>query len=331
VTKLDATGSALLFSTYLGGSGDFLESGADIAVDAAGSAYVTGTTNSSDFPATPGAFDGLPRSSRNAFVAKLHPTGSALLYSTRFGGAASGFDIGFGIVVAAGGGAWVTGRTSSADFPTTPAAFDNAIGSGDTDAFATRLNATGTALIYSTYLGSSAPDAGGGIAVDSTGNVYVAGNTASADFPVTPGAFDPTYSGGGPPSAGDAFVVKLTFPADTTSPMTTLSRKPSLLWPPNKKLVPVDISGRMTDDLSGIDARTAAFHVVDEYGLVQPAGPIVVEPDGSYSARVVLEASRRSRDRDGRRYEVFVSVADKAGNIGSTSEVIRVGHDRSRR
>jgi hypothetical protein len=330
VTKLDATGSVLLFSTYLGGGGDFLESGTDIAVDAAGSAYVTGTTNSADFPTTPGAFDGLPRSSIDAFVAKLHPTGSALLYSTRLGGAGA-FDIGFGIVVAPGGGAWVTGRTGSADFPTTPGAFDNAIGSGDTDAFATRLNATGTALIYSTYLGSSAPDAGGGIAVDSTGNVYVAGNTASADFPITAGAFDTTYNGGGPPSAGDTFVVKITFPADTTSPVTTLSRKPSLLWPPNKKLVPVDISGRMTDDLSGIDAPTAAFHVVDEYGLVQPAGPIVVEPDGSYSVRVLLEASRRSRDRDGRRYEVFVSVADKAGNIGSASEVIRVGHDQSRR
>jgi Beta-propeller repeat len=332
VTKLDATGSVLLFSTYLGGSGDFLESGTEIAVDAAGSAYVTGTTNSADFPTTPGAFDRLPRSSMNAFVAKLHPTGSALLYSTRLGGTGSGFDIGFGIVVEPGGGAWVTGRTSGADFPTTPDAFDTVIGSGlDTDAFATRLNATGTALIYSTYLGSSAPDGGGGIAVDSTGHVYVAGNTASADFPITPGAFETTYNGGGPPSAGDAFVVKITFPADTTSPATTLSRKPSMLWPPNGKLVPVDISGRMTDDLSGIDAPTAAFHVIDEYGLVQPAGPIVVEPDGSYSARVLLEASRRGRDRDGRRYEVFVSVADKAGNIGSASEVIRVGHDQSGR
>jgi hypothetical protein len=332
VTKLDATGSVLLYSTYLGGGGDFLESGTDIAVDAAGSAYVTGTTNSADFPTTPGAFDRLSRSSMTAFVAKLHPTGSALLYSTRLGGASHGFDIGFGIVVEPGGSAWVTGRTSSADFPTTPGAVDTAIGfDGDTDAFATRLNATGSALTYSTYLGNSAPDGGDGIAIDASGNVYVAGHTASADFPITPGAFDTTYNGGGPPSAGDAFVVKITVAADTTSPVTSLSRKPSLLWPPDGKLVPVDISGKMTDEQSGIDAPTAAFHVVDEYGLIQPAGPIAMEPDGSYSIRVLLEASRRGRDRDGRRYEVFVSIADKAGNIGSASDVIRVPHDRSGR
>ena len=200
VTKLEASGAALVYSTYLGGaSNDF---GNGIAVDSAGNAYVTGYTFSSDFPTTPGAFQttfggGL---SADTFVTKVEATGAALAYSTYLGG--SDADGGYGIAVDSAGDAYVSGTTSSPDFPTTPGAFDTTLALAD--AFVTKLEATGTALIYSTYLGGSNVDGGTAIGVDSAGNAYVTGNTYSIDFPTTAGAFQPTPSG-----AVEAFVTKL--------------------------------------------------------------------------------------------------------------------------
>ena len=204
VTKLDAAGSALVYSTFLGGS--LVDQGLGIAIDAAGNAYVTGATLSADFPTTPGAFSttftGASYGVGDAFVTKLNAAGSALVYSTFLGG--SGSDYGQGIAVDDSGNAYVTGATLSADFPTTPGAFDTTY-HGTGDAFVTKLNAAGTALVYSTFLGGSGADGGSGIAVDAAGNAYVAGATFSADFPTTPAAFDTTYNGG----VGDAFVTKL--------------------------------------------------------------------------------------------------------------------------
>jgi len=191
----------LLYSTYLGGPGS--EGGQGIAVDGAGNAYLTGSTNSTNFPTTPGAFDTTANGNGDAFVTKLNPTGSApLVYSTYLGG--SGLDQGFGIAVDAAGNAYVTGQTSSTNFPTTPGAFDTTH-NGFADAFVTKLNPTGSApLVYSTYLGSGAgDDRGFGIAVDGGGNAYVTG-VAFPGFPTTPGAFDTTFNGG-----VDAFVTKL--------------------------------------------------------------------------------------------------------------------------
>ena len=328
MTKLDASGSALLYSTYLGGRGSFDVPG-DIAIDAEGNAYVTGRTNSPDFPTTPLAWDTGSRNTVDAFVTKLNAIGSALVYSTRLGGVGTGinFTSGSAIVVDDAGNAYVTGSTSSSAFPTTPGAFDTAISPGaDFDGFLTKLDAAGTSLIYSTYLGGAGSDAGTGVAIDAAGNVYVAGSTASPDFPITPGAFDPVLDDG-VVSRGDAFVMKISF-ADTTPPVTTLEQSPSVLWPPNGKLVPVDISGTMTDNGSGIDPSTAAFHVVDQYGAIQPAGSIAVMPSGSYALRVLLEASRHGQDRDGRRYEIWVTVADRAGNQSSVSAIVTVPHDQ---
>jgi len=201
VTKLDPTGSTLLYSTYLGGSGDDASSG--IAVDTLGNVYVTGYTSSTDFPATPGAFQktyggGLA----DAFVAKVNPTGNApLLYSTYLGG--SDIDIGYAIAVDAAGNAYVSGHTASSNFPTTSGAFQTTLG-GSVNAFVTKLNPTGSAPLYSTYLGGSGMDAAQGIAVDSLGNAYVSGYTDSGDFPTTLGAFQTTFGGG-----TDAFVTKL--------------------------------------------------------------------------------------------------------------------------
>ena len=201
VTKLNRAGTALVYSTYLGGSGD--DEVQAIAVDGAGAAYVTGDTESSDFPTTPGALDASLNVS-DAFVTKLSPTGSALVYSTFLGG--SSFDQPFAIAVDSAGAAYLTGRTGSTDFPTTPGAFDTSYPGGQESAFVSKLNATGSALVYSTFLGGSAnSNSSSGIAVDSTGAAYVAGVTNSTDFPTTPGAFKPSYNGGNT----DAFVTKL--------------------------------------------------------------------------------------------------------------------------
>src|SRR5207302_1051020 len=164
VTKSNPTGSGLFYSTYLGGSSN--DRGLGIAVDSGGHAYVTGRTNSMNFPTTPGALQTTSGGGFDAFVTKLNATGSALLYSTYLGG--SGNDQGRGIVVDPGGHAHVTGLTFSANFPTTTGAFQTTSGGGG-DAFVTKLNSTGTGLVYSTYLGGSGDDQGLGIAVSSDG------------------------------------------------------------------------------------------------------------------------------------------------------------------
>ncbi|MEP7288199.1 MAG: SBBP repeat-containing protein [Chloroflexota bacterium] len=203
VVKLNAAGSGLVYSTYLGGSGSD-DNGIEIAVDSSGSAYVTGSTNSADFPTTTGAFQTtFSGGFDDAFVVKLNAAGSGLVYGTYLGG--SGDDNGAGIAVDGSSSVYVTGTTFSADFPTTIGAFQTTFGmSGVTDAFVVKLNAAGSGLAYGTYLGGIIDDNGNGIAVDSSGSAYVAGYTDSANFPTTTGAFQTIYSGG-----DDAFVVKL--------------------------------------------------------------------------------------------------------------------------
>lgn len=201
VTKLDPTGSALVYSTFLGGTGRFGDVGAGIAVDAAGNAYATGTTTSADYPTTPGAFDTTLNGRFDAFVTKLNAAGSSLLYSTFLGGTADEFSN--GIAVDADGNAHIVGATFSADFPTTPGAYDTTFDS-PIDAFVTKLNAAGSALSYSTFLGGGGIDGGNSIALAGIRDVFVAGITDSADYPTTPGAFDTSLNGG-----IDIFVTKL--------------------------------------------------------------------------------------------------------------------------
>ena len=201
LSKLNATGSALLYSTYLGGSG--YDGGSGVAVDGSGNAYVTGSTNSSDFPTTPGAFQrqyhggsGLCTGGvcSNAFVSKLNAMGSGLVYSTYLGGSVR--DGASGIAVDTSGNAYLTGNTVSFDFPTTPGAFQTTSGGGFYgDAFVSKLNAGGSALVYSTFLGGSSDDWGSGIAVGASGSAHVTGATDSSDFPTTPGAFQTSLAG----------------------------------------------------------------------------------------------------------------------------------------
>ena len=223
VTKLNAAGSALVYSTYLGGSGNEWQSA--IAVDSAGNAYVTGQTQSHDFPTANALQATFGGGDSDAFVTKVNAAGSELVYSTYLGG--SDFDGGVGIAVDPAGNAYVTGLTGSADFPTADALQANFLGAPDdcftrsdtsvqcgtlSDAFVTKLNATGSALVYSTYLGGGGYDSGRGIAVDNAGNAYVVGETSSKDFPtVNPiqGARAGGLQGDGVSQDVDAFVTKI--------------------------------------------------------------------------------------------------------------------------
>jgi hypothetical protein len=187
----------LAYSTYLGG-GSF-DRGNAVAVDSAGNAFVAGSTRSTNFPVTPGAFQTANAGFGDAFVAKLNPAGTAVIYSTYFGG--GGIDTANAIAIDATGNAYVTGNTDSSNLPTTPGAFRTTIvGTDESDAFSMKLNSTGTALMYSTYLG---PVGGIGIAVDSSGNAYITGQ-ANGDYPTTAGAFQTVFGGN-----SDAFITKL--------------------------------------------------------------------------------------------------------------------------
>ncbi|MFB3895544.1 MAG: SBBP repeat-containing protein [bacterium] len=207
VSKLNADGTSLVYSTYLGGSDG--DSGVDIAVDTSGNAYLTGFTKSTDFPTTTGAFDTACNQNNSdasdSFVSKLNSTGTALLYSIFLGGRND--DYGYSIAIDKSGNAYVTGYTLSySDFPITADAYDTTSINIDSygDAFITGLNASGTALLYSTYMGGGYEDWGTAITVDNSGNVYVTGNTNSSDFPTTPGALDMVLNGN-----LDGFITKM--------------------------------------------------------------------------------------------------------------------------
>ncbi|MBV8856963.1 MAG: SBBP repeat-containing protein [Acidobacteria bacterium] len=187
--KLDAAGGALLYSTYIGGSG--ADKGQGAALDPAGNFYVTGRTLSPDFPVTPGAFQTTIGNAitsggyDDAFVTKLDATGSSYVYSTYLGG--NHRDIGYAVAADPAGNAYVAGSTESSNFPLVNPA-QSSYGGGSSllgDAFVTKLNASGTALAYSTYLGGAGFDYARGIAAGADGSAVVVGATASYDFPVT--------------------------------------------------------------------------------------------------------------------------------------------------
>lgn len=215
LSVFNTTGSDLIYSTYFGGSD--LDAADAITLDGAGKAYLAGTTFSNDLPirsaAQPTCGGGSFLPCVDAFVAKFDiglPGVSGLVYSTYLGG--NGDDRAGGIAVDSNGNAYTTGQTLSTNFPTSVGAFDTTCGddglcddinsvSPGPDAFVTKLNPSGNARIYSTYLGANGYDIGNSIALDSAANAYVTGLTQSTDFPVTAGAFGPRLRG-----IEDAFV-----------------------------------------------------------------------------------------------------------------------------
>lgn len=201
VARLSPTGTTFFFSTYLGGN--TYDWGSAIALDTSGSAYVTGTTAAlagvESFPVTSGAAQVSPGGGGDAFVAQFGYTGSRY-YASYIGG--SGSETGTGIVVNASGGAFVTGYTNSTNFPTTATAYQRFAPAG-TNAFVAQLSPAGNYFGYATYLGGSNADIGAAIAMDSSNNAYVTGNTLSSNFPTS------VYAPGG---SYDAFVVRLNGP-----------------------------------------------------------------------------------------------------------------------
>jgi subtilase family serine protease len=281
VAKLSPDGVRLLYSTYLGGTNGDAVNG--IALDAQGNAYVTGVTESTDFPTTPGVLQptagdplcGPPSGFCSfAFVTKIDPARSAPVYSTYLFG--DGRTDGNGIAVDAAGNAYVVGETDSVVFPILDA-FQPAIRYGS-DAFVVKLNPSGTRLVYSSYFGGGTPvldlsvhggDGAHGIALDAAGNAYVTGDTRSVNFPTTPGAFQPNHGGGECAvfiPCRDGFVVKISAGGPGVVPPISLSVTPTELAPggtltatwagiprptPNDRLVLYPL-GRQTDSSNAV-------------------------------------------------------------------------------
>ncbi|HET9177352.1 MAG TPA: SBBP repeat-containing protein [Terriglobia bacterium] len=274
-TNLCGAGAgSILYSTYLGGSA--LDQGNGVAVDATGKVYVTGLTKSTAFPTTSGVYQTTCKLNSqsgcdgDAFVSKIDPsqTGAAsLLYSTYVGGSAG--DSGNSIAVDLNNDAFIAGTTNSTDFPVSTAVFQSAYGGGNSDAFVTELNPAGAALVYSTYLGGSNTESGNGIAVDTLGAAYVAGQTCSTDFPLSnPAQITP---GGN----CDAFISKVIVSAGLALSPAGLTFAPQLV---NTTSAPKTITLDNGDNpltitsitISGDDAGD--FAQTNDCGTAQPAG-----------------------------------------------------------
>ncbi len=233
VLKLNASGTALSYSTLFGGTTD--QSGNAIALDPTGTGdvFVAGGTSSTDFPTTAGVLQASPQGGLDGFVAKFSSSGS-MLYSTYLGGSSD--DDAAAIAVDSSGNAYVGGQTLSTNFPTQNA-FQGALGGGMAfDGFFTELNPAASAKVYSTYMGGSGADIITAVTLDSNNKVYVAGNTASTDFPITSGVVQSTYGGG-----GDAFVAEFD---------STKSGSPSLIYS-------TFLGGSATDNAYGIVVDTS--------------------------------------------------------------------------
>ncbi len=215
ITKLNSSGESLDYSTFIGGLGN--DKGAAIDIDDDGCAYVTGFTDSVDFPVTPGAYNTSHSTDDNdAFVLKLGRKGNEIHFSTYLGG--NDYDGGYRIKVDGNGCAYMTGMTNSLDFPTTAGSLDDTYNGGEFDSFLTKFDPSGGSLVFSTFLGGKGWDSSMAIYVDENYNAYVFGETGSSDLPTTSGAFDDSFNGG----ERDAFLMKFSLSGDTIEYSTYL-------------------------------------------------------------------------------------------------------------
>ncbi len=296
VVKLNATGNQLIYSTFIGNSG--YELGLDIAVDSTGNAFVTGYTNDSAFPTTAGAYDtSYNGGSFDVYVSKLNSSGTALIYSTLLGGDASDFSQ--GVAIDNVGNAVITGSTNGGTtvLPTTAGAYDTTFG-GSIDAFVAKFNSAGNGLVFSTFLGGTSNDLGNAVALDQLGNVYVTGNTASADFSITFGAYDQTYGGSG---NFDIFVTKISAAGGSLSYSTY-------------------ISGNSTENGNDIVVDTfGAAYIVGSGGSDFPTTSNAFDPIGSGFVDAVV--SKLNPAGSGLSYSTFLggSSVDTANGIALDS------------
>jgi uncharacterized repeat protein (TIGR01451 family) len=302
VAKLNAAGSGLLFSTLLHGGGGF--PGVSLALDSTHNVYVTGLATAG-FPTTTGAFRTGPIGTgcsgapcKDSFVTKLSPGGGTLIYSTFLGG--SGDDTARDINVNSAGMAFVTGFTSSTDFPTTASAFKKSIPAGVTNAFVTVLQPSGKSLYYSTLLGGSHSTGAGAIAVDPAWNAWVGGNTADSDYPVTADAFQPGLKGN-----SDGFFAKVVIAGDlraTLAPTTasvlhnsvvTFTATVTNLGPDGSDAVVLADAIPSGFSFSGITGSTATSCTVPAIGAT--TGSVVchktrLENGQSFGVKILLKA-----------------------------------------
>lgn len=282
VTKLSADGSHLVYSTFIGGSS--LDEGNGIAVDSLGDAFVAGDTQSGDFPKTAGTIPSCQNATvcAQAFILKLNPTGSSLMYSRILAGESE--DGANAVAVDSSGDAVITGLTQSTDFPVTQGVFQSTLAQTTpfstltvtpTDAFVAKVGPTGS-LIFSTYLGGGRADQGNGVALDSAGNIYVVGTTSSVDFPTTPDVIQTGLKGqlAGDTAYGDpdAFVTKLS--------------------PDGSKLLySTYLGGEFEDDGNGIavDSQGNAYVTGTTYGAAEfpfTSSSLTVTPENEFGAFV---------------------------------------------
>ncbi len=216
VSKLSGDLGTLSASTYLGGDGS--EGVQSLALEPGGGVYATGSTDSSTFPTTPGAYTEASNDGAEIFISKLDEGLAALTASTLLGG--GGDDFAYDLVLGPNGSVYVTGHTASPDFPATPGALDETYSGGTHDAFIARLNGDLTALLHATFLGGGDYDEASGAAMDPSGNIHVVGRTYSTDFPTTPGAYCET-----PHASGNVFISRLDGALATLSASTLLGGK----------------------------------------------------------------------------------------------------------
>jgi len=292
VLKLNAAGSAPVYGTFLGGAS--LDSGYAIAVDNAGNAYTTGGTESPDFPTTTGAFDRSYNNGTDVFIAKLNPAGNSLTYATFMGG--SDFDHGLGIAADAAGNTYVTGSTTSSNFPTTAGAFDTSH-NGHNDAFAGRLSPYGKSLTYATFMGSSSDDWSNDIVVDDIGNIYMTGYAGASNFPAVSGGFDTSHNG-----TYDAFVSKLipegeptptptvtpTIPTPTPTPTPTAPPRPDLTV--NWMKIELETGGSCNYTSTSLGVRTEIANIGSA-----DAGFFILDVNGVQRSIPSLDAGSNSR------------------------------------
>jgi len=338
VTKLSPDGQSLVYSTYLGSNGE----AAAIAVDSAGNAYVAGSTGSHDFPTTSGAFQSQNQNfyGDSAFLAKLNPSGSGLVYSTYLGGTKYAGDQAQGVAVNATGEALVMGTAYSQDFPVTPGAYqatNKAAASNLSNIFITKFNASGSGLIYSTYIGGSGGlpgyilgtpwtgqlvvppqlptylysrpplgDQATAIALDSMGDAYVIGYTASTDYPTTPGAFQTTNKTAGPSRIRpdyEPFVTKLNPTGTALVYSTYLGGSGTVL----------NLGGTLNGSaVSGIFPDTLYAIAVDTAG-----NAYVVGQSGSSDYPVTGNAFQKANLEIGTGYEYWTSVFSELNATGT--------------
>jgi hypothetical protein len=275
ITKLNSSGSALVYSTYLGGINADYSYG--ICVDGSGNACITGYTTSPGFPTTSGAYDTSHNGSNDVFVTRLDSTGTALLFSTFLGGTSA--EYAYHIAADESGNFYITGYTQSTNFPSTSGAYDTSHNGGD-DAYIAKLNSSGTALLYSSFLGGTLNDSGYGLAVDGSGNAYVVGYTYSTDFPATTGAYDTSQNG-----EWDAFVAKFATTGgtpDIRQPIEAISYGNVAVGNYSELATSIYNDGTLSLTINSISRTSGST----EFSYISPSVPFSISAAGSQSVTV---------------------------------------------